>query len=80
MTRDGEQVLRDDGNGGDLSPEDEAFELVACFGEDYALDICRDELEKAAGIEKKTHWIMVKALIKGQPPDEEDDRQLPLFE
>jgi len=72
----GEEVWRDDGNGGDLSPEDEAFELVACFGEDYALG---DELEKAAGVEKKSHWIMVKALIEGQPPDEGDDRQLPLL-
>jgi hypothetical protein len=80
MIRQGKGVLRDDGNGGDLSPDDEAFELVACFGEDEALDVCREELEKATGVETKTHWIMVKALIEGQPPDEEDDRQLPLFE
>ncbi|MDQ4134556.1 MAG: hypothetical protein M3158_00065 [Pseudomonadota bacterium] len=76
MIRDDQQVLRDEGNGGDLPPEDEAFELVACFGKDYALEICRDELQKAVGVEKKSHWLMVKALIEGQPPDEDDDEQL----
>jgi hypothetical protein len=53
----------------DLSPKDEAFELVGSFGLDVALEIAVDELAKARGAGKRgkvAHWKQVRDTIKEQ--------------
>jgi hypothetical protein len=57
------------GSDDELPPEDEVFELIACFGENTALEIAIDEFRKvtAAGDQNAArHWRAVVNGIKRQ--------------
>jgi hypothetical protein len=57
---------------GAVSAEDDAYELMS-FGKRDALDICREELERATDPEEISHWIEVRSIIVAEPCDDKDE-------
>ena len=57
----------------EVSAEEDACEVLGSFGRKEALDICREELERAAGPEETAHWTEVKAILLAERDEDDED-------
>jgi hypothetical protein len=54
-----------------LAPESEACELVLCFGQATALEICEEETAKATDADAVRFWTEVRAIVQERGGDDD---------
>jgi hypothetical protein len=56
-----------------LAPESEACELVLCFGQTTALELCDEELAKASDAKSVQFWTEVRTIVQARGGEDDGD-------